>query len=322
MTDLFADETLEQLARKIDPQSKLLQTWPLKGGISSDMVGVEIEQADGRTKKLVVRRPGPWALKQNPSAARDEFKLLQLTQAAGIPTPAPVHFEPAGDLCSTSHFVLDYIEGEPLFSPGQSPEVLDDHLMQMATHLGQIHQIVTSKHDLSFLPQQATRIADLLRDRPAQLDQSLSEERIRETLELAWPFYAHSHHPNPSVLVHGDFWPGNLLWNEGKLVGVIDWEEAEQGDPMLDLAISRLDILWLYGLNAMHDFTLHYQAKTAFDCTALPYWELYAALRPASRLADWASAYPDLGREDITEEVLREGHRLFITQAFAKLSAL
>jgi aminoglycoside phosphotransferase (APT) family kinase protein len=111
----------------------------------------------------------------------------------------------------------------------------------------------------------------------------------------------------------GDFWPGNLLWKDGQLVAVIDWEDAKLGDPLADVANSRLEILWAFGIDAMQSFTHQYQSMTTIDFTNLPYWDLCAALRPASKIAEWAAG-------DITEKTMREGHRWFITQAFEKLS--
>ena len=40
------------------------------------------------------------------------------------------------------------------------------------------------------------------------------------------------------TLVHGDYWPGNLLWQRGRLTGVVDWEEPRLGDPSRDVATS------------------------------------------------------------------------------------
>lgn len=45
--------------------------------------------------------------------------------------------------------------------------------------------------------------------------------------------------PDPDerpVLVHGDAGPGNFLFEDGHMTGVIDWELAHAGDPMEDLA--------------------------------------------------------------------------------------
>jgi aminoglycoside phosphotransferase (APT) family kinase protein len=44
-------------------------------------------------------------------------------------------------------------------------------------------------------------------------------------------------HLVPQPVVHGDFWPGNLLVDQGQVLGVIDWEAARPaGSPVSDLA--------------------------------------------------------------------------------------
>jgi aminoglycoside phosphotransferase (APT) family kinase protein len=44
-------------------------------------------------------------------------------------------------------------------------------------------------------------------------------------------------HRAPLSVVHGDFWPGNLLVGDGQVLGVIDWENAcLKGTPAQDLA--------------------------------------------------------------------------------------
>jgi aminoglycoside phosphotransferase (APT) family kinase protein len=44
-------------------------------------------------------------------------------------------------------------------------------------------------------------------------------------------------HQTPQSVVHGDFWPGNLLIERGRVAGVIDWESARlTGSPARDVA--------------------------------------------------------------------------------------
>jgi hypothetical protein len=52
---------------------------------------------------------------------------------------------------------------------------------------------------------------------------------------------------------------------------------------------------------------------TTVDFTDLPYWDLCAALRPVSKIAEWAE-------DALRKKRMRDGHRLFITQAFDKLA--
>jgi aminoglycoside phosphotransferase (APT) family kinase protein len=305
VTEAKEDTTFEQVVHKLDPQSKLLRTWELKGGVSARVTALETLRPDGHTQKMIVRQHGEVDLKHNPHVAADEFKLLQLLHSVGLATPAPYHLDQSGEIFSTPYLVIEYIEGKPEFAPSDLPDLI----FQLATQLSRIHQVDGSQLDVSFLPQQANISAQKLRARPANVDESLDEGLIRDALEAVWPFPQR----NTSVLLHGDFWPGNILWRDGQLVAVIDWEDAALGDPLADVANSRLEILWAFGLDAMQSFTHQYQSMTTIDFTHLPYWDLCAALRPVAQIAQW-------GLDDTTERTMRERHRWFITQAFEKLS--
>lgn len=152
------------------------------------------------------------------------------------------------------------------------------------------------------------------------MDASLDEGHIWDILQAAWPFPLH----NALALIHGDYWPGNILWQAGRLAAVIDWEDTVVGDPLADLAISRLDLLWIYGRDVMEAFTRHYLAKTALDTYSLPYWDLYAALRLArlagADLRRWAAFFEPYGRRDITEQSIRTYYLSFVTQAEKELT--
>lgn len=303
---MFAStEKFQQVAQKIDPQSKLLRAWELKGGVSAQVTSLEIAQPDGQRKRMVVRQHGGVDLKQNPHAAADEFKLLQILQSEGLAAPAPYFVDQSGEIFPTPYIVIEYIEGKTEFAPAD----LSDLILQLALQLSRIHQVDCSTLDLSFLPPPEQSYAATLSERPPNVDESLGEGRIRDTLEAVWPLPRR----NEAVLLHGDFWPGNVLWKDDRLVAVVDWEDAALGDPLADLANTRLELLWAWGIDATYDFTQHYRSMTNIDFTNLPYWDLCAALRAASRIGEWAL-------DAITEQTMREGLRLFSTQALETLS--
>lgn len=316
MTESKDDRKLAQIVQKIAPQSRLLRTWDLKGGISAQMAAFEVEHPDGQTSKMIVRRPGERTLKNNPHAARDEFKLLQIMRSLGLATQTPYYLDQSGEIFPTPYLVIEYIEGQPEFAPTH----VDDFTFQLATHLAKIHSVDCTNVDLSFLPKQAQAYTEDLDKQLTKVGTALETAHIRATLEPIWPVPQR----NPSVLLHGDFWPGNILWRDGMLVAVIDWEDARLGDPLIDFAISRMDIVWIFGIDALNAFTHHYQSMMAIDYTNLPYWDLYAALRLArlagSDLTGWASFFQPFGRHDITEHTIREHFRFFTAQALEKLT--
>ncbi|MGH2495861.1 MAG: phosphotransferase family protein [Ktedonobacteraceae bacterium] len=305
MTESKEDKKFERVVQKVDPRSKLIRTWELQGGVSARVTALEIGLPDGQTKKMVARQHGEVDLKHNPHVAADEFRLLQLLQYVGLAAPKPYYLDQSGEIFSTPYVVIEYIEGKPEFAPSD----VSDLILQFATYLSRVHEVDCSHVDLSFLPEQEKRYTEKLRERPPILDESLDEGRIRDALEAIWPLQRR----NTSVLLHGDFWPGNILWNDGQLVAVIDWEDAASGDPLADVANGRLEILWAFGIDAMQSFTQQYQSMTTLDFTDLPYWDLCAALRPASKISEW-------GVDDTTEKTMRERHKWFVARAFEKLS--
>jgi aminoglycoside phosphotransferase (APT) family kinase protein len=305
----------ERLVQRIAPESTLLRIWPLQGGISAEMTAFEIKHPDSQISRMILRQPGEQTLQRNPHAAEDEFKILQLTTALGLATPRPYYLDSSRAIFSTPYLVMEYIDGKPEFLfPLRA-----DFTSQLADHLAKIHGANLSNQDISFLPKQASQCVELSRQRSASMDLAQEDERIRTRLETTAPLPQR----NAAALLHGDFWPGNILWRDNTLVAVIDWEDAKIGDPLIDFAISRLDILWIFGIDAMHSFTDHYQSQTDIDYTNLPYWDLCAALRLArligSNLADWTSYFIPFGRHNISEYTFREHFRFFIAQAFEKL---
>lgn len=292
------DERFRQLVQRIDPRSRLLRAWNLTGGVSAQVTALEVERPDGQTEKLVARLHGPKDLEHNPRIARDEFKLLKIARSHGVAAPRPVFVDESCELFPTPIVIIEFVEGETILSTDDS----EMYVLHMATELAVIHRVSDSP-ELSFLP----KVGHGFPKKPEKLDEALSEGRIRDALESVERLTQ----VNASVLLHGDFWPGNLLWNDGEIAAVIDWEDAEVGDPLSDLGNARMETLFTFGPEAMQSFTDHYLAQTTIDTTHLPYWDLVAALHPCGRMSEW-------GLDPDDEARMRERHGWFVLQALAR----
>jgi aminoglycoside phosphotransferase (APT) family kinase protein len=298
------EHAFQRLATKIVPQSKFIRSWSLEGGVSAQITAFEIEHADGQRQKLIVRQHGIIDRQENPHIAADEYRLLQGLKAAGLPTPEPYLYDQTGEFFETPAIVIAYIEGETHFHPHD----LNSYLYQLASQLARIHRVNYEHLGLTFLPSQQHITDRKLRNQPTRFDTSINEERIREVLRENWPF-PQMHNV---TLLHGDYWPGNILWRHGELVAVIDWEDARIGDPLADLANARLELLWHLDEFAMQEFTRIYFSLNPLDECALPYWDLWAALRVAFQLPNWAA-------NATIEAKMRNSHHDFVNQAFRKL---
>ncbi len=286
-----------QLLQKVYPNCRIVDQWELKGGISAQMTAFTVEALDGNKHNYVVRKLPSAILKK-------EKLLLEYLHSVGVSVPSVC-------LLTDEHLVMEYVEGNAVYAKEHSTGLVK----QMAEELAKIHQLSLPSEVAHKLPKQKSRLEKLLSTRPAKLDETIDEERIRDIVEAAWPFKESAH----SCLIHGDFWPGNLLFHNGLLVAITDWEDGELGSPLYDFAVSQLDVLWVFGKEAMDEFSEHYRSLTKLDFAPLPYWQLLVSLRPRFRFGQWASAYPHLGRADITESTLRAGHNEYVKNALSSL---
>jgi len=289
------------IIQRFRPGARLLAARPLAGGVSAEVTALEFAHPDGRAETLVLRRHGAADLARDPDIAAHEVRLLQLLQAAGVPAPRPLHLDESGTILPTPFLLQSFVDGDTEDVPAE----LDDHMRQLAEALAAIHRVPAPP----FLPRQEAQAAALIamaRPGPPGPDESLAESRLRTALAAAWP----PPRRNPPALLHGDVWPGNLLWRGGRLQAVIDWEDAATGDPLADLANARLELFIARGGDAMAALIRHYLAVSAIDTAALPLWELWAALRPIADLPGW-------GLEPEAERRLRERHRAFTDRALA-----
>lgn len=301
-------KAFEQIAHIILPQGKLRQVWPLQGGISMGMTALEVEMGNGRFHKRIIRSH------QHPGVAENEFRLLQQLSALGLPVPEPYHLDVSGQILAAPYLVIGYSEGEMAFAPVNR----DGYIRQMAAQLAKIHRVTSSPIDLTFLPQRGPGCSEL--ERPLIHPKfPFDESRIHEAL-AAHPLRS----GNAPALLHGDFWPGNCLWRNGRLTAVIDWEDAQLGDPLIDLAQSRSEIVWIFGPAALETFTQHYQSLANLDYGNLPYWDLCAALRfwrlAGGDLAGFVAYFAGYGRADITAPTIQKNMNDFIAQALEKLN--
>lgn len=62
----------------------------------------------------------------------------------------------------------------------------------------------------------------------------------------------------PVILLHGDFWPGNLLWQDEQIAGIPDWEDAACGDPLSDVACIALELRYVAGGEGAESFLRAY----------------------------------------------------------------
>jgi aminoglycoside phosphotransferase (APT) family kinase protein len=128
------------------------------------------------------------------------------------------------------------------------------------------------------------------------------QSAIHETAIAEWSRMAQLS-DDKRALVHGDYWPGNLVWVRARLVGVVDWEQPRLGNPATDVATCRADLSVLFGQAAAKDFRAEYERTAGRKVNDLRFWDLFTSAVAVREMEQWAVAYRILGRPDLTTEV-------------------
>ncbi len=290
---------LEKLIQHIDPRAVLLETRPLTGGISAQMTLAVLQTGDGEQAKWIIRTPGD----------KQMFVLMKFLEQTAVSAPKPIYFDDSKQFSDEPLLIMDFVEGEINFTP-KDPIA---YATQFAEHLAAIHS-VSVPDELNTQITQARNFLDEQLNRPTSLDEAFHVETIKSRLGRWQPKVK-----NSLCLLHGDYWPGNTLWHNEKLVAVIDWEDSYVADPLQDLAKSRSELAWIFGEEVLNHFTQRYQALMPLDYAELPYWDLLAALRFV-RLCDgdldWFDQFfREYGRYDLKPDVVAKRVNQFIQKA-------
>jgi aminoglycoside phosphotransferase (APT) family kinase protein len=300
---------LERVRDALAPGGQVTRVRPLRGGISAKSVHVvHLQDAQGHRQAVVVRRYGEHYEGNGPIACRREYRLLDILARSSFPVPRPLLLDVEGGPFGAPTVVMTRLPGRPLLAPRN----LSNYLQQMAETLVALHRLPTP--ELGFLPEQRDMVSRHLA-KPPTTDDPL-QRAIWDAAPAEWVRMAPS--ARQRVLVHGDYWPGNILWVRSRLVGVVDWEQPRLGDPAQDVASCRADVWVLFGQAAADQFVSEYE-RAADVKVDLRFWSLLISTWTVPEMADWAQAYPVLGRPDITPERAVGRIRAFAQDALERL---
>lgn len=310
--------TIDRLLTELHLQGEVVIIHPLPGGISAAMTLVLVKLGEGTTKRWVVRQLSSETLILRPRAVAMEYDLLQILKSHGLPVSLPVYLDTQCRIFHSPTLVLEYLLGEVDFNPGTQP----DREHELAKILARIHKIDLLEISHIGIAPLETSFYGLCREDPKRPDELLGETLIRDQLKRHWPPTT----INQPVLLHGDLWNGNILWQGKGISGVIDWEDAWIGEPMLDLAVARLDLACTFGRESADAFTREYLTQRRIDVNSLPVWDLVATLwliRFINHdLQSWAAFFHSYGRADITAESIRRDVTAFYSNALSHLSCM
>jgi aminoglycoside phosphotransferase (APT) family kinase protein len=294
--------TLEWVAAQIGPGAQVTAVRRLRNAWAAAMHAVDVDDEQGRRHELVLRRWARHDLPPDPGVVANEAAALRLLMAANtgaeprtpeLRTPEFIAADAEGALADVPALLMTRLPGHDVLAPPDLDAYLDGLV-------GALHAI----HAVPVAPE-----VELERYRPWGVE-NLTEPPPWTRHRSAWTHaISTAHGPIPSyttVFCHRDYHPGNVLWHDGRVSGVVDWTHACRGPAAADVAHCRANLTLLFGLDVADDFARRYGAV---DDLAL--FDLLTQVGFGD-LSTWR--WHDAGRLDIDEAALiRAGDALLVS---------
>jgi aminoglycoside phosphotransferase (APT) family kinase protein len=284
---------VQELVERLVPSGRLLRSSPLAGGVDSLAERLDIEAKDGTVRSFAVRRSSSDPAAHSyvtPQRFAYEWRALNLARAAGLSAPEPVLLDADGDCLGIPAIVLEYVSGRPEF-PGDD---IAGWISEMADGLACIHRVTPDNFDLSALNDRGWDWIRAYRERmrgwagedPLALEVMAALSHHFDSLDITGP-----------TLTHGDFWSGNTVWRDGRIVAVLDWSGAALGDPRRDISGPRVQLVMSHGLDAADEFCAAYERAAGRSPGKMLYFDLYHGLEPYLETEHWLEGAIALGEK-------------------------
>jgi aminoglycoside phosphotransferase (APT) family kinase protein len=154
-----------------------------------------------------------------------------------LPISAPVRVGRPGCGFPWAWSVAPWFEGQA--AAGLAGGQTDPMAVRLAAFLAALHRPAPPDAPLNPYRTSLASRSDAFRERLPRCGQHVDQASALAVWQSALAAPAWS---GPSLWLHGDMHPGNLLVNGGRLVAVIDFGDLAAGDPAVDLSVAWM--LW------------------------------------------------------------------------------
>jgi aminoglycoside phosphotransferase (APT) family kinase protein len=244
---------------------------------TSSVEAVDVATPSGRIERLVLRRyDRPEVLDSEPEPIERETAVLAALASTPVPAPRVVATDPDGQGCGVPALLMTRLPGRARWRARH----LDGFVEGLAAQLPAIHDVA--------VPTTAT-FPGYHRYYPQRDLLPPSWTRDSDSWETAIAAHARAALPDHWCFIHRDYHSGNVLWQDGRVSGIVDWAWACRGPQLVDVAHCRLNLVLAHGMTIADEFLRAWQSIAGvrdYD----PTWDLVDAVDMLPDLVDSTAA--------------------------------
>jgi aminoglycoside phosphotransferase (APT) family kinase protein len=193
--------------------------------------------------KWVLRRPPFGSTVKSAHDMSREFKILSALQKVYSYGPAPIHFCEDHEILGCDFYLMSYIEGlvirrEYPHSLNLSPDQIRQQLFNFFDVLSELHSVDLVAAGLDTFGRPEGYVKRQVEGWCKRWGDAVTPDTINCDSTMQW---LHDNMPVQSgkaSVIHNDYKMDNAIFsaeNPLNVIGVLDWEMATVGDPLMDL---------------------------------------------------------------------------------------
>jgi aminoglycoside phosphotransferase (APT) family kinase protein len=273
--------------------ARVISVAALTGATSSLLHAVEIESTAGRYSLVLRRFVNQEWVKREPDVAVRESVSLQHATRAGLPAPELIAVDPDGTHCGVPATLVARFPGSVVLEPTDRTS----WLRGLAESAARIHRV-----DAAGFRWKYRRYND--GEALAVPNWSKQRDAWKEAIEIV----EGPPHSYAECFVHRDYHPSNVIWQNGRVTGVVDWVNGCRGPAGIDVAWCRHNLANLHGVSVADEFLMAYIAEAGSEFHYDPYWDLMSVVEllpgPPSMYEGWrARGFPAISNALMRERV-------------------
>ena len=267
-----SDRMLHWAAAGIGAGATVAHVRSLHGGAPPWMLRIERRGGvtDAVLRTVSLGRIAPFMIRTGAAA-------LAAAERAGLSAPRLISADLDGEKAGAVATLESVVLGESAWPPPTSLE----RLRAAGAALVPVHSVAMAPmKDLRFRP------------RPIAVDDFAGARRTGRMpstplLEAADELIlAHGLPEHGAAFVHGDVWPGNIIWTRDATPVLIDWKTAGVGAPGVDLGELRKQVAIIFGPDAPDVVLDGWERAAGTSAEDVAYWDAVAALNTPTDIDD------------------------------------
>jgi aminoglycoside phosphotransferase (APT) family kinase protein len=241
-----------------EAHARVLAQRALDGGMSSALHLLTLDAPPPEDHVVLRRYVLDW-VRDEPEIPGNEALALHLLgdNRAGIPAPRLIATDPDGSVVGVPATLMTAVSGSLVWNP-----------IDRTAWLRSLAELAVAIHSLPAAPELSdwAPYAPYARTAP-------SWSRHPQAWLTAYRVWDGPAPTSERVFLHRDFHPGNVLWTDGVITGVVDWTSSCAGPPEEDIGHCRAILATHHGQDLADEFLACWQDLTG-KRDYHPYWDL------------------------------------------------